>query len=375
MRREGEERQWPSTTKGSGGWRRRSICGIPSLAEPKPLARWSSALAGQPEREKSEGKVAKHPLQAAAIACRHPEHQLPPDPVAKGRRYQRCSSSPEKSQGLSTLYQRRAGHSLAGAALITHLHQPTSRGAEPGGEGPGPRLLRGLAIAQGRMGRQCLSLGKTLLAITTQPSIRRVLCQPAQAPSRAPVPTSPSTSRSSNSSSSSDTKHHDSMEEGVPVGNGPLARRRTLVPPSTIPSPGANCDSATIPFASSLGTASPSPSAGAGYRSPSPCCTGAPGCSLCLPKAMKQQRVPVMGNTHIWILPQQDGLRERERAGSGGKTERTEQEWVHLSRISNSTQKRGHGWAQPQEHLPGTIAGHGMLKMGGGVGEGEVCWV
>jgi len=72
-----------------------------------------------------------------------------------------------------------------------------------------------------------------------------------------------------------------------------------------------------------------------------------------------------MGNTHIWILPQQDGLRERERAGSGGKTKKTEQEWVHLSRISDSTWRRGHGWAQPQEHLPGISAGRGMLKTGG----------
>lgn len=109
--------------------------------------------------------------------------------------------------------------------------------------------------------------------------------------------------------------------------------------------------------------------------SPSPCCTGAPAHSLHLPKAVKQQRVPVMGNTHIWILLQQDGLRERERAGSGGKTERTEQEWVHLSRISNSTQRRGHGQVQPREHLPGTSASCRMLKMGDGGGEREVCWV
>ena len=165
------------------------------------------------------------------------------------------------------------------------------------------------------------------------------------------------------------------------MGIGPSARRtgRTLVPPSAIPSPGANRHSATVPFASSLGMASlqtsASPSAGAGYGSPSPCCTGAPGRSLRLPKAMKQQRVPVMGNTHIWILPQQDGLRERERAGSGGETERTEQEWVHLSRISDSTWRRGHGRVQPREHLPGTSAGCRMLKMGGGGGEGEVCWL
>lgn len=37
-----------------------------------------------------------------------------------------------------------------------------------------------------------------------------------------------------------------------------------------------------------------------------------------------------MGNTHIWILLQQDGLREKERARSGGETERTEQEEVYL---------------------------------------------
>lgn len=44
------------------------------------------------------------------------------------------------------------------------------------------------------------------------------------------------------------------------------------------------------------------------------------------------------GNTHIWILPQQGGLRERD---SGGKTKKTEQEWVHLGRIENSLKARG----------------------------------
>lgn len=81
-----------------------------------------------------------------------------------------------------------------------------------------------------------------------------------------------------------------------------------------------------------------------------------------------------MGNTHIWILLQQDWLREKERAGSGGKTERTEQEGVHLSRISDSTGRGAHGHVQSQWHLPGTSAGCWMLKMMGEREEGKVCW-
>lgn len=107
----------------------------------------------------SESRVAVRPLQAVVLACWHSQHQLPPDPTAKGPRYQRCSSSPKKSQGFGALCQRRAGHRLVGAVLITYVHQPMSRGTELRGDRPGPRLLSGLGtawlpcLAQRGMGR------------------------------------------------------------------------------------------------------------------------------------------------------------------------------------------------------------------------------
>jgi len=167
------------------------------------------------------------------------------------------------------------------------------------------------------MGQQCLSTGKNLLVVTTHPSVRTAPCQPAQALCQAPVPTSPSTSRSS---SSSDRKHRDSMEEGLPMRMRPSAqwRGRTLVPLSTILSPGANRESATIPFASSMGTASlrasTSPSAGAGYGSSSPCCTGAPVCSLTPPKSHEATESTSDGEyTHL--DPPAAGWAKREREG------------------------------------------------------------
>lgn len=122
--------------------------GSPHWQRPSPRPAGAAPWPGsQREREQSESRVATRPLQAAALACQHPKHQLPLDPMAKGLRYQRCSSSPKKSQGLGTLCQRRARHRLAGAALVTHLHQPTSGGAEPGEGGSGPHLLSRLATA------------------------------------------------------------------------------------------------------------------------------------------------------------------------------------------------------------------------------------
>lgn len=52
--------------------------------------------------------------------------------------------------------------------------------------------------------------------------------------------------------------------------------------------------------------------------------------------------------------PPAAGWAKRERAESGGKTERTEQEWVHLSMISNSTTEE-----RPQAGTaPGTSSWH-----------------
>lgn len=100
-----------------------------------------------------------------------------------------------------------------------------------------------------------------------------------------------------------------------------MARWEDTGPFSSSPSPGASHQSGTMPCASSLRMGSlqahSTPAAGAGCRSPPHAAHGAPGHSPDLQKAGKQQRVPVMGNTHIWILLQQGGLREKERAGRG----------------------------------------------------------
>lgn len=81
----------------------------------------------------------------------------------------------------------------------------------------------------------------------TPPSEEHRTSRPSAAPSSSPD--SSSASRSS-SSSSSDREHHDSMEEGVSAGTGPSmwCRGRTLVPPSAVLSPGANCDPAAVPL-------------------------------------------------------------------------------------------------------------------------------
>jgi len=82
MRREGEERQWPATLQTGCGDGAGGAMGSPCQQSP------STCPLEQPERQQSEGRVATHPLQAAALACQHPEHQLPPDPMAKGLGYQ-----------------------------------------------------------------------------------------------------------------------------------------------------------------------------------------------------------------------------------------------------------------------------------------------
>lgn len=136
------------------------------------------------------------------------------------------------------------------------------------------------------------------------------------------------------------------MEEGVPVGTGPLAQQmgRTLVPLSPTPSPGANCNSASVPGASSLEIAS----LWASTLQRMGLATGALPYAEQVPlgaaytSQSREATESTSDGEYTHLDPPAAGWakRERERARSKGKTERTEQEWVHLSRASNSTEGR-----------------------------------